>query len=246
MAISLLSLNKISFRIGSEHRLILQDINVDLERGDFLVLAGSNGSGKSTLLKIIAGLYSPCAGHVFLNNKSLHRYSKKQLMQRVVMLSQNPLDTLFADLTLVENAILHDIRVGVRSSDNKHYRAALICELNKYNPKLKQFLDVPVKLLSGGEKQVLALALILRNPPAILLLDEHTAALDPKTARIVMDMTIRAAKQKNITVVMTTHQIDDAINVGNKMLLLENGKIKQLFDGDVKSQMNRETLLACY
>ncbi len=246
MATLQLSVNDIDFKIGSENRLILNKISFDLDRGDFMVLAGSNGSGKSTLLKIIAGLFSPCCGDIVLNNKTLKSYSKKALMKNVVMLSQDPLETLFADLTLVENAILHDLRVGHRSKDNKHYRAALIVELNKYNKKLKHYLDSPVKLLSGGEKQVLALALILRHPPALLLLDEHTAALDPKTAQIVMDMTVKAASLKNTTVIMTTHQVDDALCVGNKLLLLENGKVKQLFDGAIKAQMNRESLLACY
>lgn len=226
----ILSLDNISLNLPGVEKPILSNINYKITEGDFIVILGSNGSGKSSLLKCIDQRYQPTSGKIsFIKSK-----------MKITTLGQNCHESLFPTLTILENYYLF-------SSGKKTDKEFFINYLNEFNPNLSIKLDQLVQTLSGGEKQALALALSVLYPPDILLLDEHTSALDPKSAQTLMEITHRAIQQHNITCMLTTHDLDIASQYGNRILALRNGRMFQVIEHEDKKVLDQNKLLAaCY
>jgi putative ABC transport system ATP-binding protein len=243
---NLLKLSNVYF---SPHKslTITDDVSLEIDSGDFAVIIGGNGSGKSTLIKLINRVYQHTAGSISFCGKAIERYSKKQLAQRVVTLSQFVKDSLFINLTIEENARLLEMSYSSSKSSKKKFDQALSDYLKDFNVKLSRSLNTPLYLLSGGEQQILAFALYLRHQPKLLLLDEHTSALDPKTAARIMELTRDIISQRQVTCLMTTHSLDIALNYGNRLLAIKEGKLIFQADGEKKAALQKADLLDyCY
>ncbi|MEM9242712.1 MAG: ATP-binding cassette domain-containing protein [Pseudomonadota bacterium] len=247
--VNLLKLNKVSFS-PDKTRVIARDMSLEVNKGDFIVIVGSNGSGKSTLIKMINRHYHHSAGDIALIDKPIQDYSKKQLAQAVVTLNQFVHQSLFVNLSIEENARLLAMCYP-QSATKKRGRKAAAKELAEYlrefNVKLSESLQLPLHYLSGGEQQILAFALYLRHQPQLLLLDEHTSALDPKTAVKIMAFTDDIITKRQLTCLMTTHSLDFALQYGNRLLALRDGEIIFTADAERKKQLTKADLLEyCY
>lgn len=245
----MLELKDVSLKLASNGNTILNRINYQVQPGDFIIILGSNGSGKSSLMKLIDRRFQPTQGQIFLNGKSVNNYHRSLFSKKVTTLTQNCHDSLFPSLTVFENYLLVKQRHESTLFGFRHHkeRALLADHLQEFNINLVNKLDQVVDQLSGGEKQALALALSVLYPPEILLLDEHTSALDPKSADQLMLITHRIVTTHQITCILTTHDLDIAMQYGNRVLALKHGQIYQTFDHERKKQINQQELLAaCY
>jgi putative ABC transport system ATP-binding protein len=246
---ALIQIQQVSLKIDSLEKPILDNINYDIARGDVVVLLGSNGSGKSSLLKLIDRRYEPTKGQILLEKKSLNTIPNKIFRKEIITLTQNSDESLFPSLTVLENYLLvkqhHEPRLFALHARNEHH--FLADYLASFNPNLPNKLNQITAKLSGGEKQALVLALAVLYPPKILLLDEHTSALDPNSAQQLMSLTQNIIQQHKITCILTTHDLDIAQQYGNRILALQHGKIFQQIDISVKSALDKNALLAaCY
>lgn len=236
-------------RFPTADRPILENINYSIGFGDRVILLGSNGSGKSSLLKLLNRTYQPTAGRILLNQQDLQKIPGRQLSQKVVTVTQDLRDSLFFNLTVLENCLLWETRFQKLSFKiNKHKETRFYREyLADFHIQLPKKLDVCVAALSGGERQSLVLALCLLHPPELLLLDEHTSALDPKIAANLINYTERLLAAKSITCVLTTHNLEIALKYGNRLLALAEGQIRLQADGAEKSRLTQEEVLErCY
>ncbi len=229
----ILSVKKLSFAVANPNNLILDRLSFDLYEGDFLVLLGHNGSGKTTLFKILSSEYSLYKGEVELEGKQISNNSD------IKMLSQNPQHSTFSELTLLENCLL--------ATQHKRSYSEIRNHLSLFSSKLVDKIDLKVSYLSGGERQVLALAMILFSPPKLLLLDEHTSALDPKISEKLMQLTADVIQKGSITTIMITHNIDFAFRYGNCLLSLSAGAIKFKAEESKKKNLSKVDLMkACF
>lgn len=241
----LIQLKNISFSIGEKK--IIDNINLSIFSGDFVVILGGNGSGKSTLLKLINQTYPCTSGEILLNDQPIKQYPKKILQKKIVTLTQFIAKSIFTDLTVEENAILIESAFCEKDFDKKNMLTTLPDYLSKFNIKLAQALKIKVSRLSGGEQQILAFALYLRHQPDLLLLDEHTSALDPKKANDVMALTQQFIQKNHITCLMTTHSLPYAVRYGNKLIALQDGAIVFTANEAEKEKLTAEELLKhCY
>lgn len=246
---TILELQNVSLQIPGNDIDILTDIHYQVHAGDFIVILGSNGSGKSSLLKLLDQRYHPTSGNILLNHKILSDYSRKEISHKIKTLTQNCHESLFTSLTIIENYLLvkEHYEPNLFSMKNKTEREFLKNYLLKFNKNLPNKLDQVVEHLSGGEKQALALALTVLYPPELLLLDEHTSALDPHSSENIMQLTQSIAEEFKITCLLTTHDLSVAESFGNRILALKQGKAHQVIESDAKSQTTRKALLtACY
>lgn len=230
-------------------RPILQKINYSIDYGDRIILLGGNGSGKSSLLKLLNRTYQPTSGKIYLKQKELSAIPAQFLSQRVVTVTQDLRDSLFFNLTVLENCLLWETRfqkISFKISQRKEnifYRNYL----GNFHVQLPKKLDVCVAALSGGERQSLVLALCLLHPPELLLLDEHTSALDPKISANLIRYTEKLLEEQSITCVLTTHNLDIALRYGNRLLALSEGEIRLQADGAEKTRLTQEEVLErCY
>ncbi len=205
---------------------VINDLSMQLKQGDFCVLIGSNGSGKSTLLKALSGEYALDSGRVLLNHQEITRLPINERAKYISNLSQNMSQGTIAEMTLMENVILGHLR-GSKASFNrvKHHHAKLREKVLALDLTLEGLLDKPLSVLSGGQRQKAAILMATLHAPLLLLLDEHCSALDPKSQSIVMEFTAKAIERKNTTALMVTHDLADAINYGNRLIMLKKGKI---------------------
>ncbi len=241
----LLEFRNTCLRLSQLDRPILSDINYQINTGDFIILLGSNGSGKSSLLKLIDQRYKNYSGDILFNNKSLSDYSHFELSRDITSISQNTQDSLFNSLTILENYLLVKKQKQPCLSIKKE-KEFLTKYLTDYNINLPSRLDQKVESLSGGEKQSLILALQVLYPPKILLLDEHTSALDPLTAANLMKKTHEIINSQKITCILTTHDLKIAAKYGNRILFLRQGSIHHAFDNHNNALSQKVLLDECY
>lgn len=249
MNLDSLNIKNVSLTFPKLENPILSNISYQVNKGDFVIILGSNGSGKSSLMKLIDRRYQPTSGNIYLDDRLIEKISVAEFSKKVITLTQNCHDSLFTSLTVLENYLLvkqrHESKLF--SIRHKHEREFFSEYLLEFNPNLPKKLDQVVEKLSGGEKQALALALSVLYPPEILLLDEHTSALDPKSAQQLMALTQRVVSQHHITCMLTTHDLDIAMQYGNRILALKHGEIYQTIDYDQKAKTSQQELLsACY
>lgn len=235
----MLSLKNISLKFSNH--TILYSLNLAIAKGEMMIVLGSNGSGKSSLLKIIDKRYTVNEGEILLQEQSIKNYSTRELANKIVSLSQNSSESLFPRLTVEENYRLAIIRARIKPSQLP------IEYLASYNPTLIKHKNNLVATLSGGEQQTLALALACLTKPKVLLLDEHTSALDPHTAEKLMRITVEKIKEHNITCLLTTHNLELAHRYGTRLIALQRGKIIRDFSAEEKRKLSiRDLKNECY
>lgn len=230
-------------------RKALQNINLDIEDGDFITVIGSNGAGKSTLMNAISGAYRIDQGRIYLDDKNITNLREHQRAKKIGRLFQDPLRGTAPNMTIEENLGLaysrgkrRSLFPGIRKKDVGYFKN----ELAALNLGLEERMKTPVGLLSGGQRQALTLLMATIVTPKLLLLDEHTAALDPKTAEKVMELTDKIVKDDNITTIMITHNISNALKYGNKTLVMSQGKVILLLEGEERKNMTVEKLMKLY
>jgi putative ABC transport system ATP-binding protein len=237
---TLLTIKNLNLKVPSKEEPILCEISLEVFPGDFIVLLGSNGSGKSSLIKVINGLTKPTQGEISFKGVSLVNLPIHKRAKEIVTLTQDLNLTTFSHLSVLENCQV----AASRCQKGKINREKVIKTLEAYNPNLKDKLDEPVHLLSGGERQTLGLAMSVWCLPPLLLLDEHTSALDPLRACALMQLTHEVIANHQLTALMTTHNLDDALLYGNRVIALCRGKI--ILDVKEKKELTKEKLLSIY
>ncbi|KAF2956607.1 ATP-binding cassette domain-containing protein [Marinitoga sp. 38H-ov] len=206
----------------SNEKIGLNNFSLKINEGDFVTIIGSNGAGKTTLFKVLMGLVKPNSGKYYINNVDVTNKTPFQLSKLISIVYQNPDMGVFPDLTIRENLIL-GAKKGMRFL--KFGKLPTLELLSSLNMGLENRLNTKVKELSGGQKQALALILATISKPKLLLLDEHTAALDPKATEKIMELTIRINKEFNITTLMISHNTLVVSKFSQKIIRIENGCI---------------------
>ena len=224
----------------------LTDINLEVDEGDFVTIIGGNGAGKSTMLNMISGVYPIDSGKVILNGEDISRlpeYARAKYLGRVF---QDPMMGTAADMTIAENLAMarrRGKRRGLAWGVTKEESAEYVELLKKLDLGLETRLDSKVGLLSGGQRQALTLLMATLTKPDVLLLDEHSAALDPKTARKVLDLTRELVEEDHLTTLMVTHNMNDALAMGNRLIMMSEGQIIYDVRGEEKSALEVSDLL---
>lgn len=224
----------------------LNGINLHLDEGDFVTVIGGNGAGKSTMLNMVAGVYPVDCGNIVIDGVDVTRLPEYKRAKYLGRVFQDPMTGTAADMQIEENLALAArrgktrlLRVGITAKERKEYKELLkILDLG-----LEERLTAKVGLLSGGQRQALTLLMATLKKPKVLLLDEHTAALDPKTAKKVLDITEEIVQKNNLTTIMITHNMADAIRVGNRLIMMNNGKIIFDVSGEEKKKLTVADLL---
>lgn len=248
----MLSMNNVNvvFNKGTiDEKKALDEFSLQVDKGDFITIIGSNGAGKSTIFNAISGFIDVESGSISLDNEVLNNKKEHVRAQNIGRLYQDPSMGTSPNMTIEQNLALayHDNKKRKFSyAVNKINRKFFIEELCKFDLNLENRLNTKVKYLSGGERQALTLLMSTINTPKLLLLDEHTAALDPKTQKKIMQLTEDIVKTKKITTLMITHSISDALHYGNKMLVMNKGKV--LFEVNLaeKSEMTTADVMKMY
>ena len=246
----------ITFHAGTpDENTALKNINLKINQGDFITVIGSNGAGKSTLYNIIAGTLTPTVGNIYLDEiKEDGSVAKKEITNDaeykraayIGRIFQNPLLGTAGKMSLEDNMIICSKKGwhGLRISLNKKKREEFKEQLKQLNMGLEERLNDNVELLSGGQRQALTLLMSVLSKPALLLLDEHTAALDPSNAALIMELTKKFAKEYNLTVMMITHNMQQALDYGNRILMMDGGEIIMDISGEEKQRLTLEDLAA--
>ena len=221
-------------------------VDLKLNEGDFVTVIGGNGAGKSTLLNAIAGVWPVDEGSIHIggeNVTALPEYRRARLIGRVF---QDPMMGTAANMEIIENLALANRRGekrglgwGVTTAEKDHYRA----DLTKLGLGLEDRMSIKVGLLSGGQRQALTLLMATLKKPKLLLLDEHTAALDPKTAAKVLTLTEKIVTRDQLTTLMITHNMRDALRYGNRLIMLHNGRVIIDVKGEEKQHLQIADLL---
>lgn len=239
---ALLTVNQVSLRVPLVEKDILQRIQYHVQAGDFIIVLGGNGSGKSSLLKLIDRRYTPTSGSLSFRDQLIQEIPLVAYYRSVKTLTQSSSESLFMSLTVLENYHLFSA-----ANKTKQATSHVANYLADYNAQLATKLHQPVSCLSGGEKQALLLALIMVNPPDLLLLDEHTAALDPASADNIMRLTQQMVTKYRVTCLLTTHDLAIAANFGNRLLALKEGKLYRTLESVEKARCTASELRTlCY
>lgn len=234
----MLKVEKIVKKFTNDAMPVIDNLNLQLEQGDFCMLIGSNGSGKSTLLKALSGEFSIDSGGVFLNKQDITLLPIHERAKYISSVSQNMTKGTISEMTLTENLILGRLRGENASLKNvKHHYANLQNMVSALDPMLEGLLQKPLSTLSGGQRQKVATLMATFNEPLLLLLDEHCSALDPKSQAMVMAFTANMIQKLGTTALMVTHDLTDAITYGNRLIMLKQGKIAYDFDQQAKKSL---------
>lgn len=235
----------ITFNPGTpDENPALKNINLSVNKGDFITVIGSNGAGKSTLYNIISGNLQPTTGSIKLNNQDITKLPEYKRAQYFGRIFQNPLLGTAGKMSLSDNMMICSKKgwKGLKISLSKQRREEFKEELKKLNMGLETRLNDNVSQFSGGQRQALTLLMTVMSKPQILLLDEHTAALDPTNADIVMKLTKEFAEKYNLTVMMVTHNMQHALDYGNRLLMMDAGEIILDIAGEEKHNLTMNDL----
>ena len=225
----------------------LNGVELKMEPGDFVTVIGGNGAGKSTMLNMIAGVYPIDQGTILLDDKDisdLPEYKRAYMLGRVF---QDPMMGTASGMEIQENMAMayrrgkrRGLSWGITKKEKKMFRE----KLASLDLGLEDRMTSKVGLLSGGQRQALTLLMATLKKPSLLLLDEHTAALDPKTAKKVLDLTEKIVAKDNLTTLMVTHNMKDAINIGNRLVMMNEGRIIYDVSGEEKKKLKVADLLS--
>lgn len=224
----------------------LNGVSLSLKEGDFVTVIGSNGAGKSTLLNAIAGLWMVDSGSIKIAGDDITKLPDYKRAKYIGRVFQDPMLGSAATMQIEENMALaarrgkrRTLRKGITQQEREKYRELL----KELNLGLEDRLTSKVGLLSGGQRQALTLLMSTMEKPKLLLLDEHTAALDPKTAAKVLDLTEKLVNENNLTTFMVTHNMRDALKYGNRLIMMCDGKIIFDVEGEQKKKLEVKDLL---
>ena len=217
----------------------LKNINLNIEKGDFVTVIGSNGAGKSTLFNVISGNLNPTGGKIFLGGKDITKLPEYKRSLFIGRIFQNPLLGTAGRMSLLDNMTVSSKKgwKGLKFSQTAKVKNQFKKELEKLNMNLENRLNDNVDQFSGGQRQALTLLMAVMSKPEILLLDEHTAALDPSNAEIVMKLTKEFANAYNLTVMMITHNMQHAISYGNRLIMMDKGEVILDISGKEKENL---------
>ena len=224
----------------------LRGVNLHLDEGDFVTIIGGNGAGKSTTLNMIAGVYPIDSGKIEIDGINISRDPEYKRAKYIGRVFQDPMLGTAADMEIQENLALalrrgqkRVLGWGIKSEEKEIYHE----QLKRLGLGLEDRMSSKVGLLSGGQRQALTLLMATLKKPKLLLLDEHTAALDPKTAAKVLELTNEMVTGEHLTALMVTHNMKDAIAIGNRLIMMNNGKIIYDVAGDEKKNLTVDDLL---
>lgn len=231
---------------GGSVKTAVDHVDLTVPTGQFVAIVGSNGAGKSTLLNLVAGRYLPDEGSISLDGVDITEWSEHRRAAFIGRVFQDPLQGTAASMTIEENLSIaacrgrrRGLRRGVTGADRQRFRERL-AELGL---GLEDRLRSPVGLLSGGQRQSLSLIMATLSRPSLLLLDEHTAALDPKTARQVLDLTTRIVGEHGLTTLMVTHNLEHALRIGDRTIMMHEGSVVLDVQGPERAGMSMQDLL---
>lgn len=240
----------IAFHPGTvNERKALDHVSLHLDPGDFVCVLGSNGAGKSTLLNAVSGTLPIDEGSIILDGMDLSKKAEHIRSRYIGRLFQDPMKGTAPDMSIMENlglAYSRGKRMSLSKAIRKKDHQYFFERLKALNLGLEERMTQPVGLLSGGQRQALTLLMSTIVTPKLLLLDEHTAALDPKTAAAVMDLTQRIIEEHSITTLMITHNLRQALEYGNKTIIMNEGRIVAMLEGEQKRNMSVQQLLELY
>ena len=229
-----------TFNAGTvDEKLLFEDFSLEISGGEFVSVIGSNGSGKTTMLNIISGDVMPDSGNVYLSGKDITKTANYKRAQNMARVFQNPANgtcptmTIFQNLSIADNkGKMYNLTKGLNTARKDFYRSLL----ETLGMGLEDRLETLAGALSGGQRQALALLMATISGPDVLLLDEHTAALDPKSADIVMKLTEKVVTEKNITTIMITHNLRYAAEYGTRSVMMHDGKAILDISGEEKKK----------
>ncbi|MDO5499338.1 MAG: ATP-binding cassette domain-containing protein [Propionibacteriaceae bacterium] len=237
---------KVFFPHTPNERVALDNVSLRLQERDFVTVIGSNGAGKSTLLNIVAGVYRPDSGRVNIDNTDVTKQSDFKVARYVGRVFQDPMAGTCPNGTVEQNlsmAYARGTRRGLRQSLTRAKRSVFREELRALELGLEDRLKVDVGLLSGGQRQALSLLMATFSEPRILLLDEPTAALDPSRAELITQLTERAVDRYGLTTLMVTHNMAQALRLGNRLIMMHGGRIVFELAGADKQNATVQDLL---
>jgi hypothetical protein len=236
-----------TFNIGTiNEKKALNKLSLKLNPGDFVTIIGGNGAGKSTMLNMIAGVYPIDGGQIIIDGVDISRMPEHKRAKYIGRVFQDPMMGTSAGMQIDENLALafrrgekRGLSWGIKKSEKELYKEILA----KLGLGLQTRMTSKVGLLSGGQRQALTLLMATLKKPKLLLLDEHTAALDPQTAKTVLDLTQQIVDEQNLTAMMVTHNMKDALNIGNRLIMMHSGRVIYDVSGEEKKKLKVEDLL---
>ncbi|MDP2699831.1 ABC transporter ATP-binding protein [Thalassospira sp.] len=241
------SARKTFYKGQPDEKVALDNLDLTLATGEFGVVIGSNGAGKSTMLNAISGALPLDSGQILINGDDVTHIPVHKRATRIARVFQDPMLGTAASMTVAENMLLAELRSkkrtlarGLNAKRLADYRE----RLSMLGLGLENRLDTRVELLSGGQRQSLSLIMAVGGSPDLLLLDEHTAALDPHTADLVMGATIRAVEALKLTTLMVTHNMQHAVDYGDTVIMLDAGKVRLRISGSEKTHITVADLVA--
>lgn len=241
------SARKTFYRGQPDEKIALNSLDLKLDTGDFGVVIGSNGAGKSSMLNAVSGALPLDAGQILINGDNVTAMPVHRRARRIARVFQDPMKGTAASMTIAENMLLAELRAkdrhlkrGLNAARIANYRDRLAT----LGLGLENRLHTRVDLLSGGQRQSLSLIMAVSGEPDLLLLDEHTAALDPRTADLVMQATVRAVDRLKLTTLMVTHNMQHAIDYGTRVIMLDAGKVHLEISGEEKKAITVPQLIS--
>ncbi|MCX7882320.1 MAG: ATP-binding cassette domain-containing protein [Brevinematales bacterium] len=229
-----------------DERIALKNINLKVNEGDFITIIGSNGAGKTTLFNLIAGTYTPTKGHILINGIDVTNDPEYKRAKYIGRIFQNPLLGTASNMSLEDNMMIC-YRKGFKwpvVSLNHSMRETFREELKRLQMGLENRMKDNLALFSGGQRQALTLLMMVLSRPALILLDEHTAALDPKNASKILALTKEFIEEYHLTAMMITHNMSQAIEYGNRLLMMDEGEIILDISGEEKTRLTVDDLIA--
>lgn len=225
--------------------LAMNNVSLSVSDGEFVTIIGTNGAGKSTLFNLISGHYVPSSGKIFLNQRDVTRSPEFKRARTIGRIFQNPLLGTAGNMSLEDNMIISMTKghKGLRFSLTEKRRAEFRDRLADLGMGLEHRIKDNVGLFSGGQRQALTLLMMAMSNPSLVLLDEHTAALDPKNAEVVQELTLRYVQEYRFTTMMITHNMHHAIKYGDRLLMMDKGEIILDLKGEEKRTLTVEKLM---
>jgi putative ABC transport system ATP-binding protein len=224
---------------------LIADMNIIFNPTEFTMIIGANGSGKSTLLNLIAGLINPEKGLITLNQMEVQQLKTYERSKYIARIFQNPLQGSVAELTVMENmrlAYLRNQSKGLTLGINKAFKERVKHEIAALQLGLENKTEQKMGTLSGGQRQALTLVMATLCDAKVLLMDEPTAALDPKSAHSLMENAANIIKEKQLTTLMVTHNMREAVNYGNRLLMMKEGRVEIDVNGEEKMKLSANSL----
>jgi len=245
--LTLKNIQKIFHQGQTNENHVLKNLNLEVDNGDFITIIGSNGAGKSTLLNVIAGTYQIEEGEILLGDRDITNWPVHKCTDYIGRVFQDPMMGTAASMTIEENlslALKRGQKRGLRLGINSNLRQEFKDNLSLIGLGLEKRLKEPVHLLSGGQRQALTLLMATMGGPNVLLLDEHTASLDPRTAEKIISLTNKIVEERTLTVLMVTHNMEQALNSGNRTIMMDGGEIILDVSSSQRSELTVQDLIS--